>query len=243
MSSPNPVDAPQHVLQLLSELHKKSLEQEATISKTGKFISTAVLGKLEGKGPAVNPQAEFDQLMLDKFIALDEDKCQFTYQLINSMGATNIIEAGTSFGVSTIYLALAVAKTTAATGKSGTVIATEKEKSKADIARGYWHQCGEIVEKQIDLREGDLLETLKEGLPEIDLLLLDIWTPLALPTLKTVLPRLRHGAVVLTDNTISGAQGYADLLSFLRSPENGFRNMTLPFTNGFEMSVYLPQGE
>lgn len=169
MSSPNPVDAPQHVLQLLSELHKKSLEQEATISKNGKFISTAVLGK----GPAANPQAELDQLMLDKFIALDEDKCQFTYQLINSMGATNIIEAGTSFGVSTIYLALAVAKTTAATGKSGTVIATEKEKSKADIARGYWHQCGEIVEKQIDLREGDLLETLKEGLPEIDLLLLD----------------------------------------------------------------------
>ncbi|GCB21887.1 O-methyltransferase MdmC [Aspergillus awamori] len=242
MSSPNPVDAPQHVLQLLSELHKKSLEQEALISKNGKFISTTLLGKLEDKDAAAK-QAEFDQVMLDKFIALDEDKCQFTYQLINAMGATNVIEAGTSFGVSTIYLALAVAKTTAATGKSGTVIATEKEKSKADIARGYWHQCGDVVEKQIDLREGDLLETLKEGLPEIDLLLLDIWTPLALPTLKIVLPRLRHGAVVLADNTISGAQGYADLLSFLRSPENGFRNMTLPFTNGFEMSVYLPQGK
>ncbi|GKZ80004.1 hypothetical protein AnigIFM56816_004214 [Aspergillus niger] len=242
MSSPNPVDAPQHVLQLLSELHKKSLEQEARISKNGKFISTTLLGKLEDKDTAAK-QAEFDRVMLDKFIALDEDKCQFTYQLINAMGATNVIEAGTSFGVSTIYLALAVAKTTAATGKSGTVIATEKEKSKADIARGYWRQCGDIVEKQIDLREGDLLETLKEGLPEIDLLLLDIWTPLALPTLKTVLPRLRHGAVVLADNTISGAQGYTDLLSFLRSPENGFRNMTLPFTNGLEMSVYLPQGK
>lgn len=172
MSSPNPVDAPQHVLQLLSELHKKSLKQEALISKNGKFISTTLLGKLEDKDAAAK-QAEFDQVMLDKFIALDEDKCQFTYQLINAMGATNVIEAGTSFGVSTIYLALAVAKTTAATGKSGTVIATEKEKSKADIARGYWRQCGDLVEKQIDLREGDLLETLKEGLPEIVLLLLD----------------------------------------------------------------------
>lgn len=112
--------------------------------------------------------------MLDKFIALDEDKCQFTYQLINAMGATNIVEAGTSFGVSTIYLALAVAKTTAATGKSGTVIATEKEKAKAAIARKYWAQCGASVEQQIDLREGDLLETLKDGLPEaVDLLLLD----------------------------------------------------------------------
>lgn len=67
-----------------------------------------------------------------------------------------------------------------------------------------------------------------------------VWTPLALPTLKLIQPRLRYGGVVLTDNTISGAQGYAELLAYLRAPENGFRNMTLPFTNGFEMSVYLP---
>jgi hypothetical protein len=55
-----------------------------------------------------------------------------------------------------------------------------------------------------------------------------------------VKPHLRHGAVVLTDNTISGANGYADLLEYLRNSENGFQNMTLPFTNGFEMSVYMP---
>lgn len=65
-----------------------------------------------------------------------------------------------------------------------------------------------------------------------------VWSALALPTLMTVLPKLRHGAVVLTDNTISGAEGYKDLLAFLRAPENGFQNITLPYTNGFEMSVY-----
>ncbi|KAH8423413.1 O-methyltransferase [Aspergillus melleus] len=241
MLGPSPVDAPQHVLQLLKELHQKSLEQEALISKKGKVFSADVLGDLEDKKPITDPKEEFDRLMLDKFIALDEDKCQFTYQLINSMGATNVVEAGTSFGVSTIYLALAVAKTRALTGKPGTVIATEKETEKAEIARKYWAQCGPEVEQQIDLREGDLLETLKDGLPQIDLLLLDIWSALALPTLKTVLPRFRPGAVVLTDNTISGAKGYADLLAFLRNPENGFQNMTLPFTNGFEMSVYMPR--
>lgn len=68
-----------------------------------------------------------------------------------------------------------------------------------------------------------------------------VWSALALPTLKTVLPRLRYGAVVLTDNTISSAEGYADLLAFLRDPQNGFRNLTLPFNGGFEMSVYLPK--
>ncbi|KAL6410896.1 O-methyltransferase [Ilyonectria robusta] len=236
----SPVDAPEHVQKLLSSLHKVSLEQEAAISKTGKVMSSDVLGDLEDKLSHGTARGEFDKLMLDKFIDLDEDKCHFVYQLINATGATNIIEAGTSFGVSTIYLALAVAKTKAALGKPGTVIATEKETEKADIARKYWKQCGEVVESQIDLRVGDLLETLKRDLPEVDLLLLDIWSVLALPTLKIVQPKLRYGAVVLTDNTISGAEGYADLLSYLRSPENGFRNMTLPFTNGFEMSVYLP---
>ena len=95
------------------------------------------------------------------------------YQLILATGATNIVEAGTGFGVSTIYLALAIAQTTATTGKAGKVIATEKEARKVEAARAYWRQCGEVVEEQIELREGDLLETLREGVSRVDLLLLD----------------------------------------------------------------------
>ncbi|KAJ8110990.1 hypothetical protein OPT61_g6306 [Boeremia exigua] len=168
----SPIRAPQHVLDLLSRLHAASLEQEAAISSNKKVFSSAVISDIEdrlaGQGDAKN---EFDKLMLDKFIALDEDKCHFAYQLINAMGATNVVEAGTSFGVSTIYLALATAQTKAATGKQGTVVATEKEPAKAAIAQGYWKECG--VEQYIDLRVGDLLETLKNNLPKVDLLLLD----------------------------------------------------------------------
>lgn len=160
------------MLDLLSRLHAASLEQEAAVSSDQKVFSSKILGdiedKLAGQGDAKN---EFDKLMLDKFIALDEDKCHFVYQLINAMGATNVVEAGTSFGVSTIYLALATAQTKVATGKKGTVIATEKEPQKAAIAQGYWKECG--VEEHIDLRVGDLLETLKVDVPQVDLLLLD----------------------------------------------------------------------
>ncbi len=235
--------------------------------------------------------------MLDKFIALNEDKCLFTYQLMTAMGATHVVEAGTNFGVSTIYLALAVRANMERLGKgkgSGKVIATEKEESKAQRARGYWRECGEMVESVIELRVGNLRETLRSGVVDdgegVDLLLLDseflyfsrfcftsplssrpllpyngwrpqilctlcivciLYTntnthtqqsspPLALPTLKLIQPRLRPGAVVLTDNTISSAEGYKDLLNYLRAEGSGFANMTLPFTNGFEMSVYMP---
>ncbi|KAL4954018.1 S-adenosyl-L-methionine-dependent methyltransferase [Aspergillus filifer] len=251
--SPNPIDAPAHILALLDTLHATSLAQEAAITSpnsNGKVFSSDIvcdvnnnlpLDRTSTSTPDTTNRNAFDTLMLDKFIALDQDKCQFMYQLLTAMDATNVVEAGTSFGVSTIYLALAVAKVKSLTGKQGTVIATEKEQSKADVAREYWEQCGEAVSSQIDLRVGDLLETLKVDLPnKVDLLLLDIWAPLALPTLKTVQPHLRPGAVVLTDNTISGAKGYSDLLAYLRDPVTGFRNMTLPFTNGFEMSVYMP---
>lgn len=172
-ASPSPVHAPQHVQDLLTKLHKQSTDQELAISQTNKVISSTVIGDLEDKSSNRNAKAEFDNMMRDKFIALDEDKCQFVYQLITAMGATNVVEAGTSFGVSTIYLALAVAQNKAHTGKSGVVIATENESEKAKVARGYWAECGKDVESQIELREGNILETLKGNMPQVDLLLLD----------------------------------------------------------------------
>lgn len=170
---PNPVAAPPHVLELLDQLHKKSLEQEAAMTKSGNVFSANVLKDLEDTAPKREAKQQFDALMLDKFIALDQDKCQFVYQLILSMGAVNIVEAGTSFGVSTIYLALAAGENMRKLGKEGRVIATEKEAEKAKVARAYWKDCGETVEKYIDLREGDLLQTLKEDVSQVDLLLLD----------------------------------------------------------------------
>ncbi|KAK7702541.1 hypothetical protein SLS57_011329 [Botryosphaeria dothidea] len=167
MSFPSPLEAPEHVLSLLSQLHKLSADQESTLKgdSPSRFVSVDI-SNTEAPRP-------FDDLMRDKFTALDEDKCCFVYQLIRATGATNVVEAGTSFGVSTIYLALAVGKNKAAPGKAGSVIATEKEPEKAEKARGYWKECGDVVEKEIDLRVGDLLETLKTWVPDVDLLLLD----------------------------------------------------------------------
>lgn len=77
-TSPSPIVAPQHVRDMLSRLHAASLEQEAAISSDKKMFSSKVLGdiedKLAGQGDAKNG---FDKLMLDKFIALDEDKRHF----------------------------------------------------------------------------------------------------------------------------------------------------------------------
>lgn len=171
------MDASSRVYDLLRRLHAESAAQENSYSQYYFYFSRLMRFYITGKPWA----SEADNHMRDKFVALEEDKCQLMYLLARSTGARNIVEAGTSFGVSTIYLALAVGQNVAAekaAGRSvtGKVIGTEKEPTKADRARKHWGEAGEEVEPWIDLRVGDLLETLKvgEGMPdEIDMLLLD----------------------------------------------------------------------
>jgi len=243
-----PVVANSRVLLLLRRLHGLSEKQERSWSQ--KFFYLTRLVRFFAIGELWSSTA--DDHMRDKFVALGRDKCEYIYLLARAVGARNVVEAGTSFGVSTIYLALAVGqnvllqrgRATESSVIGGKVIATEKESSKAEIAKGHWREAGEEVEPWIEMREGDLLETLKaeEGMPrEIDLVLLDIWTPLALPTLQLLQPRLKRGAIVITDNVSMAKMLYKDFLGYIRNPENGFKTLTVPFSGGLELSVYLPE--
>ncbi|KAK5631606.1 hypothetical protein RRF57_007320 [Xylaria bambusicola] len=159
--------------------------------------------------------AAFDDLMRDKMIALEQDKALFVYHICRTISATCVVEAGTSFGLSTIYLALAVGQNAARLDpeqrKAAKVIATEYEPSKITLARQHWQEAGDEIEPWIELREGDLRQTLASDLPaEIDFVLFDIWTPMVLPTLRVLEPNLKKGAVIVADNVTSAADGYKD---------------------------------
>lgn len=161
MAPPSPLTASAELLSFLSHLHSASLEQESTLD----------WGKVRGES-----EETFDNIMRDKYIALDQDKCELVYHLLRGTGATTIVEAGTSFGVSTIYLALAAAQNASRDSSGltkGRVIATEKEETKAAVARSNWAKAGEEIANVIDLRLGDLRETLASGLENVDFLLLD----------------------------------------------------------------------
>ena len=172
----------------------------------------------------------------DKFVALDRDKAEFCYQLCRANNARRIVEIGTSYGVSTLYLAAALRDNLRAGGGDGMVIGTEYEPQKARAAREHFEKAR--LGHFIDLREGDLRETLKVIDGPVDFVLVDIWIRMARPALELVAPRLRQGAVVVCDNTERDRIAYSDYFEFLENPANGFRTMTLPFDGGLEFSIY-----
>jgi predicted O-methyltransferase YrrM len=218
----------------LERLYAQHLAQDDTVSAY--FMARATEGSLDWN--------RFDErtngFLRDKFIALERSKAEFCYQVCRALRARRIVEAGTSFGVSTLFLAAAVRDNLhGAAPHAGvsepTVIATEYEPEKARIARGHFAEAG--LSSLIDLREGDLRETLRAVLGPIDFMLMDIWTPMARPALELIAPHLRDGAVVIADNTEQFREGYREYFEFVHDPRNRLRTITLPFEGGLEFTV------
>lgn len=115
------------------------------------------------------------------------------------------------------------------------VIATENEPGKTVHARRHFVEA--CLSELIDLREGDLRESLVDVHGPIDFMLIDIWTPMARPALQLIHPHLREGAIVICDNTTQFREAYDDYFEFVHDPRNGLRTMTLPFEGGLEFTV------
>jgi predicted O-methyltransferase YrrM len=209
---------------LLDGLHAQSQAQEEATSRY--FAERIAARDISWDG--------FDErshrFMGDKLVALDRDKAEFCYLMCRALRATRVVEAGTSFGVSTLYLAAAVRD-----NGGGVVIATEHEPAKCAAARANFAAAG--LAEFIDLRQGDLRETLKDVGGPVDFMLIDIWVEMARPALELVAPRLRPGAAVIADNTVSAARSYGSYFAFLADPATRLRTQTLPFAGGLEMTV------
>lgn len=177
------------------------------------------------------------RFLLDKPVALDPDKCELCYFLCRALGASRAVEVGTSFGVSTMYLAAAVRDNERDSGTPGIVIGTECEPTK--IAAASVNLSEAALAEFVEIRSGDARQTLEDVGGQADFALIDIWAPVALPALKLLTPQLRPGAIVMCDNVARYGSEYRDYLGYVRNSSNGFRSMTLPFDGGFELSLRI----
>ncbi|MBO9096858.1 MULTISPECIES: O-methyltransferase [unclassified Rhizobium] len=159
-----------------------------------------------------------------------------TGQLLNilakSIKAPTILEIGTSFGYSGIWLG------EAARASGGRLITMELHAYKTDYARKMAERAG--LDSFIDFKVGDAIEMISQLPDRIDFILLDLWKDLYVPCLEAFYPKLSRGAIIVADNMVRG--GYGDMKEYaarIRAMP-GISSVMLPVGSGLEVSRYDP---
>jgi len=155
----------------------------------------------------------------------------FLYLSARAIGARTIVEFGTSFGISTIYLASAIVD-----NGGGRLIGSELLASKHARAVDHLEQAG--LSEVAEVRLGDAMQTLAETPAPIDLLFLDGWKDLYLPLLRMLEPRLRPGSLVLADNIFTFKKDLRPYVDYVQDPGHGYDSATLSVSDGVEYSIY-----
>jgi len=151
------------------------------------------------------------------------------YTLIRAIRPANVVEFGTSFGISTLHLAAAVRD-----NGSGHVVTTELSAAKAAAARRTFVEAG--LDDLVTVLLGDARETLAGDSP-VDFVLLDGWKDLCLPVLHLLEPRLAPRTLVVADDVdLPSLRPYLD---HVRDSQNGYQSVTFPVEDGMEISCRL----
>src|ERR1700678_2823544 len=186
MAKKNTLNSP-NVIEVLDRLFAAAEESEAALEQVAQSEASRLITSKSG-------YREFYGLMKDIPLPVSRETGSLLYMLTRSTRAQSILEFGTSYGVSTIYLAAALRD-----NGGGRIITTEFESSKVARARQNLTEAGLI--DLVEIREGDALETLAIELPETsDLVFLDGAKTLYADILHCVEARLRPDSLVLADD-------------------------------------------
>ncbi|KDE20552.1 methyltransferase [Acetobacter aceti 1023] len=160
-----------------------------------------------------------------------------TGQLLNilakSLNRPTILELGTSFGYSGIWLAEAARAT------GGKLITMELHEYKSAYAQHMSQQAG--LADWVDFRVGDAVRMIDELDDKIDFVFVDLWKDLYVPCLQAFYPRLNRGAIIVADNMIRpGTEGVKRYGQAIRALP-GISSVLLPVGTGIEVSRFDPE--
>src|SRR6266498_72215 len=176
--------------------------------------------------PANATAQEAADALAGAYMPISASGGELLYSLVRASRPATVVEFGTSYGISTLYLAAAVAD-----NGVGHVYTTELSAVKTAAAQSNVDEAG--LGDRVTILPGDALETLAGAPGPIGVLLLDGWKPLCLPLLRQLEPRLAPGALVICDD--STFPDLADYLAYVRDPANGYVSVDFPVADGMEI--------
>ena len=164
--------------------------------------------------------------------AIGPETGQFLNILVHSLTAPRIVELGTSFGSSAIWLAEAAR----ATGGHLTTIEIDPERSAHALDMST--QAG--LSPLVNFRIGDAV-TLIDNIPgRFDFVFVNLRKDLYLPCLEVFHSRLAPGAIIVANNIVR--PGGPELEAYVQAvrAKTGISSTLLPVGSGLEVSRYLP---
>jgi predicted O-methyltransferase YrrM len=117
-------------------------------------------------------------------------------------GRRRIVEIGTAYGFSTLWLALGQPA-------GGTIVTIDPDRGRTDLARGWWRRAG-IADERITVVTAPALEAFAAADPALagpfDLAFIDALKPEYGAYLEALVGRLAPGALVVADNVLWSGQ-------------------------------------
>src|SRR4051812_10048939 len=157
-----------------------------------------------------------------------------TGQLINLLvkeaKAQVILEVGSSYGYSTVWLAEAASHT------GGKLISLELQPEKQQSARASVRKAG--LDAFVDFRLGDAVESLSKLKESVDFVLLDLWKDLYIACFDLFYPKLSEGGIVVADNMTFPDSVRKDAAAYQKHVRTkpGIQSVLLPVGSGLELS-------
>lgn len=173
----------------------------------------------------------------DEFLLpIGEEAGRVLHALILARRPARILELGTSYGYSTLFLA------DAARSIGAQVISMDLADYKQAFARQMLEEAG--LAAQVDFRLGDAVEMIRSDAGGYDFVLLDIWKELYLPCFEAFYPKLAEEAVIAADNMIQPAIDRPQVRLFREAMQAkpDLQSVLLPIGQGIELAVKWSAG-
>ena len=146
-------------------------------------------------------------------------------------GRRRIIEVGTAYGYSTLWMAYGQ-------GPDGTIVTIDPDRSRTDLARGWWRQAG-IADHQITVVTAPALDAFAANDPALagpfDLAFIDALKPEYERYVAVLRGRLAPGALLVADNVL-----WSGRVSGSRRADPGDTNTNA--LRAFDRAVFADQG-
>jgi predicted O-methyltransferase YrrM len=180
------------------------------------------MARLPGEGVVVR-----DELLLP----VGPEVGAVLHALVLARRPTRILELGTSYGYSTLFLADA-ARSVGATVTTMELADYKQAHAQAMIAEAE-------LSDAVDFRLGDAVALIHADPGPFDLVLLDVWKELYVPCFDAFYPKLADEAIVVADNMVEPVSARDDVRRYrdaVRSKAD-LQTTLLPIGQGVELSV------